>query len=62
MAMPTSKSASTPVPIKINGKTYYCCAGCDSGKKADAYMKANKGAVMSVNPKPAATKSSTKKS
>jgi len=39
MPMSTHKSASAPVPVKIHGKTYYCCAACASGKKAMAAMK-----------------------
>src|SRR5438045_595385 len=63
MAMPTKKTAATTVPIKVDGKQYYCCAGCASGTKAAAYSKAHKGAVMNVSTaKPAAPKSSVKKS
>jgi hypothetical protein len=62
MAMPTKKAAATPVPVKVDGKLYYCCAGCDSGKKAVAYSKAHKGAILNVSTKPAAAKSGAKKS
>jgi hypothetical protein len=38
MMMPSAKSAKTPVPVVINGHTYYCCAGCASGKATAAKM------------------------
>jgi YHS domain-containing protein len=28
MPLSTKKTAATPVAVKINGKTYYCCRGC----------------------------------
>ena len=34
MAMGTKKTAATPVAIKTKNGTFYCCAGCDSGKAA----------------------------
>lgn len=49
MPMPTKKSAAFPEGIKVNGKTYYCCAACPSGKKAAAYIKSHKGAMMAIN-------------
>jgi hypothetical protein len=61
MAMPTTKSASAPTPMKINGKVYYCCNGCPPGQKAAAYSKANKGAIMSVPTDKAAPKKSAPK-
>ena len=56
MPMPTAKSAAAPQGIKVNGKTVYCCTGCDSGKKAVAYSKAHKGALLSVTTGGAAAK------
>ena len=58
MPMPAAKSAAAPQAIKVNGKTVYCCTACDSGKKAVAYMKAHKGAVLSVTTAGAAAKPS----
>ena len=37
MPLSAKKTAANPVPVKINGKTYYCCSKCD--------MKAHKGAA-----------------
>jgi hypothetical protein len=34
MAMGMKKTAATPVAIKTKSGTYYCCAGCASGKAA----------------------------
>lgn len=34
MAMGMKKTAATPVAIKTKTGTYYCCAGCASGKAA----------------------------
>ena len=34
MAMGMKKTAHTPVAIKTKTGTYYCCAGCASGKAA----------------------------
>jgi len=34
MAMGLKKTAATPVAIKTKNGTYYCCAGCASGKAA----------------------------
>ena len=34
MAMGMTKTAKTPVAIKTKTGTYYCCAGCASGKAA----------------------------
>ncbi len=42
MPMPTKKTATMSVPIKIKGTTYYCCAGCPSGKAALAASKKKK--------------------
>lgn len=28
MTLSTKKTAQTPRAVKINGKTYYCCAAC----------------------------------
>lgn len=39
MAMPMHKSAMYPVPVKHNGKTFYCCTQCASGKAAMKAMK-----------------------
>jgi hypothetical protein len=39
MPMPMHKTAMMTVPVKIGGKTYYCCAGCPAGK---AHMKSSK--------------------
>lgn len=36
MAMPTKKTASMTVPVKIKGTTYYCCSMCPAAK---AHMK-----------------------
>jgi YHS domain-containing protein len=33
MKLSTKKSAATPVAMKVNGKTYYCCDKCSMGKK-----------------------------
>lgn len=46
MKMSTKKTAATPVAIKMNGKTYYCCGGC----KPMAYGtgKATKKSVRST--------------
>ena len=35
MTLSTKKTKATPVAVKIKGKTYYCCAGCDMSKIAD---------------------------
>jgi hypothetical protein len=32
MQLTTTASASTPKAVVIEGKTYYCCAGCDMSK------------------------------
>jgi YHS domain-containing protein len=42
MMMPTHKTATMDVPVKINGKTYYCCSKCAAGKAALAKMHAKK--------------------
>ena len=42
MPMPMKKTAMMSVPIKVKGKTYYCCSGCPSGKAALAAMKKKK--------------------
>ena len=42
MMMPTKKTAMMNVPVKINGKTYYCCSKCPMGKAALAKMHAKK--------------------
>lgn len=42
MPMPTHKTATMTVPVKINGKTYYCCSQCPAGK---AHMKSSKPAA-----------------
>ena len=34
MKMTRTKSKATPVAIKTKNGTYYCCAGCASGKAA----------------------------
>lgn len=34
MAMGMKKTAATPVAVKTKSGTYYCCAGCASGKAA----------------------------
>lgn len=34
MIMTTTKSAAAPVPVKINGVTYYCCKACHMGSTA----------------------------
>ncbi|MGO8672333.1 MAG: hypothetical protein ACLQVD_13335 [Capsulimonadaceae bacterium] len=34
MKMSTTKTAMMTVPVKVNGKTYYCCPMCKSGKSA----------------------------
>jgi hypothetical protein len=40
MALSTKKTKANPRMVKIGGKTYYCCAGCDmktaGGAKAGA--------------------------
>ena len=28
MSLSTKKTAATPIAVKVNGKTYYCCSGC----------------------------------
>jgi YHS domain-containing protein len=33
MALSMKKNKEHPVAVKIKGKTYYCCAGCDMKKK-----------------------------
>jgi len=33
MAMPSTRSAAAPVMVKMDGGTYFCCTGCDMGKK-----------------------------
>ena len=38
MPMPMKKNAMMTVPVKVGKKTYYCCPGCPSGKKAAAAM------------------------
>jgi YHS domain-containing protein len=40
MPMSTHKTAMMPYPIKVNGKTYYCCAQCASMMKAKLSKKA----------------------
>ena len=35
MMMPTSPTARLTRAVKYNGKTYYCCAGCDMSATAD---------------------------
>jgi hypothetical protein len=34
MPLATKKSKANPQMVKINGKTYYCCAQCDMSKVA----------------------------
>jgi hypothetical protein len=34
MTLATKKSATMSKAVKIGGKTYYCCSGCDMSKKA----------------------------
>jgi hypothetical protein len=34
MTLATKKSATMTKAVKIGGKTYYCCSGCDMSKKA----------------------------
>jgi hypothetical protein len=33
MTLSTKKTKDNPQAVKINGKTYYCCAKCDMNKK-----------------------------
>lgn len=33
MTLSTKKTKDNPKAVKINGKTYYCCAKCDMDKK-----------------------------
>ena len=35
MQMTAVKTASNTTPVKINGQTWYCCAGCDMSSIAD---------------------------
>jgi hypothetical protein len=35
MMMPTSPTGNMTRAVKYNGKTYYCCAGCDMSATAD---------------------------
>jgi hypothetical protein len=35
MMMPTQPTATMTRAVKYNGKTYYCCAGCDMSATAD---------------------------
>jgi len=35
MQMTAVKTASNTTPVKINGQTWYCCAGCDMSSVAD---------------------------
>ena len=35
MMMPTKATASLTRAVKYNGKTYYCCAGCNMSATAD---------------------------
>jgi len=35
MMMPTVATATMTRAVKYNGKTYYCCAGCDMSATAD---------------------------
>lgn len=42
MPMPTKKNAMMTVPVKIKGKTYYCCPMCPAGKSAAAKMHSKK--------------------
>ena len=39
MAMSTKKTAACPVAVKTKNGTFYCCAGCASGKAAAAAAK-----------------------
>jgi YHS domain-containing protein len=34
MKLSTKKTQATPVAMKVNGKTYYCCSKCDMKKTA----------------------------
>lgn len=45
MMMPMKKTAMMNVPVKINGKTYYCCNKCPMGKSAIAKMHMKKKAM-----------------
>lgn len=38
MIMSTRKTAAMPVPVRVHGVTYYCCAQCASGKAAEKAM------------------------
>lgn len=42
MPMPTHKTATMTVPIKVGKVTYYCCSECPSGKKALAALHSKK--------------------
>lgn len=42
MALSTKKTSANPTPVKINGKTYYCCAKCDMNKKPGSPAKSGK--------------------
>jgi hypothetical protein len=35
MMMPTHPTGSLTRAVKYNGKTYYCCTGCDMSATAD---------------------------
>ena len=35
MSLTDHKTATNTQEVKINGKSYYCCAGCDMSKVAD---------------------------
>ena|SRR5947209_3613343 len=35
MMMPTAPTATMTRAVKYNGKTYYCCTGCDMSATAD---------------------------
>jgi hypothetical protein len=37
MPLATKKSKANPQMVKINGKTYYCCAACDMSKVGKAH-------------------------
>jgi hypothetical protein len=41
MKLSTKKTKMAMMPVKVNGKTYYCCAACGAhtGKKASKSMK-----------------------
>jgi hypothetical protein len=45
MTLATKKSATNPKAVKIGGKTYYCCSGCDMSKKPGGAEKKEGTAV-----------------